>query len=167
MRWVRLWTHFFRTSSPTPEELTKDDFLACCFLLHFNPVEIERRDPTSEELADAKIAVVDIGHEHESEQGNFDHHQFPKEHPPTCSLSLVLQHYDLYDDAKRFCEWVDALEWLDTRGAIATSKHLNMSFEALRAFKLSNRRYPAAHVQRPREIRKGHYALGAYAHDRK
>jgi hypothetical protein len=111
----------------------KDDFLACCFLLHWNPVVIERRDPTDDEIAAKNTAVVDIGHVHDPESGNFDHHQFPREHVPTCSLSLVLQAYDLYDDARLFCEWLDTLEWFDSRGAVSTAKHLDMSFEALRA----------------------------------
>ncbi len=134
----------------------KDDFLACCLLLAQNPCCIERRNPAPEELADPEIAVVDIGHEHDAAKGNFDHHQFPRDHPPTCSLSLVLQHMELYEDAKAFCDWLEPAEWLDTRGAIETAKWLNISRDALA--KLNSpidvtllRRFAAAKAHQPSE----------------
>ncbi len=110
----------------------KDELLACAVLLHFHPVEILRRDPAQNELEDPRIVVIDIGHEHAPEKSNFDHHQFPKDHVPTCSLSLVLQHVGLYEDARRFCDWMETLEWFDSKGAISTAKWLGTSFENLR-----------------------------------
>lgn len=110
----------------------KDELLACAVILHFHPVSIYRRDPVAEELENPDIAVIDIGHLHQPEFSNFDHHQFPKEHVPTCSLSLVLQHLGLYEDAKHFCEWMETLEWFDSKGAIATSKWLHTTHENLR-----------------------------------
>ena len=50
--------------------------------------------------------VVDVGGEHDPERGNFDHHQFPRDHDPVCALSLVLQDLGLYEDARNFCEWL-------------------------------------------------------------
>lgn len=55
---------------------------------------------------------------------NFDHHQFPADHPPICALSLVLQHLGLYDDARQFCDWLEPAEWFDTRGPNATAHWL-------------------------------------------
>ena len=52
----------------------KDDFLACSLLVARHGVPIFRRDPSEEELADPTIAVVDVGHFHEPEKNNFDHH---------------------------------------------------------------------------------------------
>lgn len=109
----------------------KDDFLACCLLLARHSIPIERRNPKPEDMQDPTVAVVDIGHEHNATKGNFDHHQFAKDHPPTCSLSLVLQHMDLYEDARAFCDWLEPAEWLDTRGAIETSKWMGISRDAL------------------------------------
>ncbi len=94
----------------------KDDLLATALLLAKYPVPVDRRDPTEAELADAAVAVVDIGGRHDPERLNFDHHQFPREHEPTCALSLVLQAFGLYADARRFCEWLEMTEWLDCRG---------------------------------------------------
>ncbi|MCX6951127.1 MAG: hypothetical protein NTV51_02930, partial [Verrucomicrobia bacterium] len=54
-----------------------------------------------------------------------------KDHPPTCSLSLVLQHLGIYDDARQFCDWLETAEWFDCRGPISTAKWLGVSAEAL------------------------------------
>lgn len=104
----------------------KDDLLACCVLLAENPVAIERREPSEADLANPAIAVVDVGDQHAPERGNFDHHQLPREHPPTCSLSLVLQRLGIYEDAKRFCEWLEPAEWFDSRGANRTAAWLGV-----------------------------------------
>jgi len=104
----------------------KDEFLACAALLTEHPVTIERRDPTPEDLANPAIAVIDIGHEHIPEKSNYDHHQFPADQTPTCSLSLVLQQMGLYEDARSFCDWLEVAEWLDCRGAAKTAAWLGV-----------------------------------------
>ena len=102
----------------------KDDFLACSLLLNFWPVTVLRRDPTDEELEDPTVCVVDIGHRHEPAKMNFDHHQFSNEHPPTCSLSLALQHLKLYEDAKQFCAWLEPAEFFDCLGGRETARRI-------------------------------------------
>ena len=102
----------------------KDEFLACSVLLALHPVPLVRREPTPEDLANPAICVVDVGHQHEPALHNFDHHQLPKDHPPTCSLSLVLQHLELYQDARQFCEWLEVAEWFDCRGLVSTAQWL-------------------------------------------
>lgn len=109
----------------------KDEFLACSVLLALHPVPVVRREPTPEDLANPAICVVDVGHAHEPARNNFDHHQLPKDHPPTCSLSLVLQHLDLYADARQFCEWLEPAEWFDCRGLVGTGKWLGVASEIL------------------------------------
>lgn len=104
----------------------KDDFLACCLMIAENAIPIYRRDPTDEELRDPEVCVIDIGHKHEPEKLNFDHHQFDSDHPPTCALTLVLQHLGIYEDARAFCPWLETAEWLDSRGARNTAKWLNI-----------------------------------------
>ncbi len=134
----------------------KDEFLACCLLLAEHPVRIVRREPTAEDLADLATAVIDVGHEHEPERGNFDHHQFPKDHPPVCALSLVLQHLGVYKDAREFCDWLEPVEWFDTRGPLETARWLGVQRETL--FKLNSpidttllRRFGAAAQLEPGE----------------
>jgi len=102
----------------------KDDLLACCVLLADSPAQVERREPTHEDLNSAEVAVVDIGDQHEPAKFNFDHHQFPREQTPTCALSLVMQKLGLYEDAKRFCDWLETSEWLDCRGPVNTADWL-------------------------------------------
>ena len=116
----------FETILTHPGGSHKDELLACCVLLAVKPVAIVRREPTADDLADAAVCVVDVGDEHAPERNNFDHHQFPKDHPPTCSLSLVLQHLGLYEDAKQFCEWLEPAEWFDSRGPGRTAEWLGV-----------------------------------------
>jgi hypothetical protein len=111
----------------------KDDFLACSLLAHLHGVPIQRREPTDEDLADATICVVDVGGVHDDELNNFDHHQFPRDAPPLCALSLVLQSLGLYEDALSFCAWLRPAEWLDTLGPNEAAKLMEIPREALAA----------------------------------
>lgn len=109
----------------------KDDFLACSVLLSNHPVSIFRRDPTEQELEDPEVAVVDIGHQHDPELNNFDHHQLPRDHEPTCALSLVLQKFEIYEDTKEFCSWLETTEWFDCRGPHDTAEWLGVDRDAM------------------------------------
>lgn len=108
-----------------------DEFLACSVLLTLHSVPILRREPAPEDLANPAVCVVDVGGRHEPELHNFDHHQFPPDHPPACSLSLVLQHLGLYEDARLFCDWLETTERFDSRGPIHTAKWLGVTMDAL------------------------------------
>lgn len=110
----------------------KDDLLACSVLVAEHPgAVIVRRDPTPEELGDPSVAIVDVGGSHDASLSNFDHHQFPREHPPTCALSLVLGGLGLYEDALRFCDWLETAEWFDSRGPKRTAEWLGAPREAV------------------------------------
>ena len=117
-RFTKILTH--------PGSSHKDEFLACCLLIAGNEVPILRREPSQEDLDDPATAVVDVGGEHSPERGNFDHHQFPKDHPPICSLSLVLMEMGLYEDAQQYCDWLEVAEWFDTRGPQETAAWLGV-----------------------------------------
>ena len=121
----------FETILTHPGSAHKDEFLACSVLLALHPVPIVRREPTPADLATAATCVVDVGDRHEPALNNFDHHQLPKDHPPTCSLSLVLQKLGLYDDARQFCDWLETAEWFDCRGPLSTAKWLSVAPETL------------------------------------
>ena len=109
----------------------KDEFLACCVLLARHPVPVERREPTEADLDAPEVCVIDVGHRHEPALNNFDHHQLPRDLPPTCALSLILQHLRLYGDAREFCEWLEATEWFDCRGPVDTAKWLGVERSVL------------------------------------
>jgi hypothetical protein len=108
-----------------------DEFLACSVLVAVQAAPIARREPSDDDLTRSDVCVVDVGHRHDPALLNFDHHQLPKDHPPTCALSLVLQHLGLYDDARQFCDWLEAVEWFDTRGPVLTAKWLGITADAL------------------------------------
>lgn len=114
-----------------PGSSHKDEFLACCLLVAVNDAPIYRREPNQEDLDNAQMAVVDVGGEHDPARGNFDHHQFPKDHPPTCSLSLILMDLELYEDARQYCDWLEVAEWFDTRGPVETAAWLGVERELL------------------------------------
>jgi hypothetical protein len=104
----------------------KDELLAVCLLVATHGVPVLRRDPTDEELDDPQVAVVDIGGSDDASKSNFDHHQYPREHEPTCALSLVLRHLGLYEDALRFLDWLEPAEWLDSRGPNQAARWLGV-----------------------------------------
>ena len=109
----------------------KDEFLACSVLLAQTPGSILRREPTDEDLSDPQVLVVDVGGRLEPELGNFDHHQFPRDADPTCSLSLVLQKLGLYEDAREFCPWLETVEWFDCRGPNDTADWLGIDRDTM------------------------------------
>lgn len=109
----------------------KDDFLACSLLAHIHGVPIQRREPCDEDLANVESCVVDVGGVHDPMLNNFDHHQFPRDAPPLCALSLVLQSMGLYEDALSFCSWLRPAEWLDTLGPNETAKLMEIPRTAL------------------------------------
>ncbi len=121
----------FATILTHPGGAHADEFLACSLLLTLHPAPIVRREPSTNDLDDPAVCVVDVGHRHEPARNNFDHHQLPKDHPPTCALSLVLQHLGLYDDARQFCDWLETTEWFDTRGPIGTAQWLGTTPDIL------------------------------------
>ncbi|MEN9841598.1 MAG: hypothetical protein RL376_1398 [Verrucomicrobiota bacterium] len=116
----------FTTILTHPGSAHKDEFLACCVLIALAPAPILRREPTEGDLADPSVLVLDVGHRHEPELNNFDHHQFPRDQVPTCSISLILQHMGLYEDACAFCDWLEPAEWFDCRGPNETARWLGV-----------------------------------------
>lgn len=109
----------------------KDEFLACCVLLAKDSVSILRQEATDQELEDPEVVVVDVGHRHEPQLNNFDHHQFPRDDEPTCSLSLVLSKLGIYEDARSFCPWLEVAEWFDCRGPNDTADWLGLDREVV------------------------------------
>lgn len=134
----------------------KDDFLACALLIAESSVPIFRREPERSDLEDVETAVVDVGHEWDESKRNFDHHQFPRDAEPLCALSLVLKHLGLYDETRKFCDWLEVAEQMDTRGPNDTAKWLGIERDAMA--KLNSpiditllRRFAASNIHRPDE----------------
>lgn len=115
-----------------PGSAHKDEFLACCLYLSEQAVPIIRREFRPEDLENPGIVLIDVGLEHQPDGLNFDHHQLSREHPPTCSVSLVLQKMGLYEDARNFCDWLEPTEWFDSRGLVETARWLGTEIKVLR-----------------------------------
>lgn len=109
----------------------KDEVLAVCVLAAKFGAPVVRGEPTQEQLDDPGVVVVDVGGVHDPARMNFDHHHFPREHPPTCALSLVLDHFGLYEDGLRFCDWLETAEWFDSRGPTKTATWLEVPRRAI------------------------------------
>lgn len=120
-----------RTILTHPGGAHKDEVLAVCVLAAQYGAPIVRREPTAEELQDPSVAIVDIGGVHDPALSNFDHHHFPREHEPTCALSLVLDSMGLYQDALQFCDWLETAEWFDSRGPKKTAEWLGVPRRAI------------------------------------
>ena len=110
-----------------------DDFLSCCVLLSETsdwPV-IYRRDPTSVELDDPTVAVVDIGGRYDPGKLNFDHHHFPRNHGAICSLSLVLIRLGVYQEAFDILPWLKVTEIMDSKGPTAGREYVGVTREQM------------------------------------
>jgi GNAT superfamily N-acetyltransferase len=104
----------------------KDDLLAVSVVIARTGAQVFRRDPSPSDLEDPGVAVLDIGGSHDPARSNFDHHQLPADHAPSSALSLVLRDLGLYDDALRFCDWLETAEWFDSRGPNRTAAWLGV-----------------------------------------
>ncbi len=86
---------------------------------------VHRRRPTEEELADPDVWVVDIGLQHQPELRNFDHHQFPRDAPPICALSLVSEHLGLAELLST-SPWYEAQVGIDSKGPVQLARSLGI-----------------------------------------
>lgn len=119
-----------------PGQRHRDDFLAVCWLLGNGAQnhEVFCKEPTEEELNDSEIYVLDIGGRYEPARRNFDHHQFPAAHPPTCALQLLLE-FDLgKDEAHTAFPWLRVTSMIDSKGLGATAKHYGSTVDLCAKF---------------------------------
>jgi hypothetical protein len=114
-----------------PGSAHKDELLACALLLVEHPVPIYRRDPSEDDLANPLTCVIDSGGRHEPYRNNYDHHQFDPKAKPSCSVSLIFEALGLYEDALKFLDWVEPIEWFDCRGPGNTAEWLGVDRRAL------------------------------------
>ena len=110
-----------------------DDLLSVGLVLALDEevTEVERRDPSEQELADPEVWVLDVGFSSDAELLNFDHHQFPKGERECC-FSLLAKHFKLDADLKHI-GWYNALVTMDALGPQAAAKELECSPMAIGA----------------------------------
>lgn len=122
-----------KTAITHPGAAHRDEFMALCLLIAAGKIsKILRRDPTPAELEDPNIYVVDVGLRHEPSKLNFDHHQFDRDHAPTCAITLVLEHLGIdLVQARSIWGWLEFSEKMDSKGPFATAAQLGMTPDAL------------------------------------
>ena len=123
----------------------RDEWLGCALILGrlleqgIRPSalpSIERREPTSADLADSGVWVLDIGGVHDADKGNFDHHQFTIEDTskhPRCTFSLILEYLGCIDDMASLLPWVSYSAAADCLGREQAAATLGIPAEAVSA----------------------------------
>ena len=112
-----------------------DDFLSACVFFAQGGVRVERREPTSDELASPEVVVLDVGGSYDPDLSNYDHHQFPREHEAECALSLYvrglsweeLSVYEAFSDLP----WFRTLRVMDSKGPFQLAKELGTTTDVV------------------------------------
>jgi len=89
---------------------------------------IERKpEPNAAELVDPDCYVLDFGRRHEPALLNFDHHQFAPDEAPRCTITLILEHAGLLEQARTFWPSLPRVELYDVRGPDAVALAYGLS----------------------------------------
>lgn len=121
-----------RTIVTHPGGAHRDEFMAVAFLLALAPgASVYRRDPGAADMADQTTAVVDVGGKHDPAFLLFDHHHLPRDHAPTCALTLVLDRMGLLPEARKAFLWFEYSEMMDSKGPLATAKWMGTNIDWL------------------------------------
>jgi hypothetical protein len=94
---------------------------------------IERRNPTTAEMDDPRVLVVDTGLQYDRSKGNLDHHQeISQDSAPGCAITKVLEYLgeDL-EVARKAWRWFEATEVVDSKGPKALANFLAMPDDAV------------------------------------
>lgn len=79
----------------------------------FGITKVFRREPTTEELEDPDVLVVDVGRQFNPTWGNFDHHQLPRG-TKECALSLMAKWFEVPHELVRdLCGEDEAMTFKD------------------------------------------------------
>lgn len=112
----------------------RDDLLAVAVVLGLNPMlAVFRRDPTPGDLENPAVVVIDAGQQYDTEMANFDHHQLPRDAPPTSALTLVMARIGLLEAARAAFPWMTFTELADSKGPTVAAKYLGTSMDRYQA----------------------------------
>lgn len=107
-----------------------DDVVAISLALALEgDCKVYRRDPTTEELEDPTVLVLDVGGRLDAATNCYDHHQLDRDAAPACAASLYLaaRHPELLEKFRRFTKWFSAMEFIDSKGPFAYAKAQGLS----------------------------------------
>jgi hypothetical protein len=116
-----------------PGQAHRDEFLSCCLFIATGEADcIERRKSTDADFSNPDRIVLDQGEIWCPEFLNFDHHQFPRDAAPTCSITIVLEYLGIdVEQARKIWGWLEFSELLDSKGPFATAEKLGSNPDAL------------------------------------
>jgi hypothetical protein len=122
-----------------PGAAHQDDVLTTAVALarHTEVDLVERRDPTDEEVLDPEVLVLDTGGRDDPELGVYDHHQFGRDDPAACALSLftrrvIIDGVNLHE-ALSLTLWYPLLTVMDSKGPGAAAKSIGCPVDAFMA----------------------------------
>lgn len=110
-----------------PGPCHRDDLLCMAVMVYCRAVEIERREPTEDELNDPKTLVVDVGGRHDPELNNYDHHQLPRDAEPEWAFGLMLR--GMFPSLAQVFEstnWFATSRMMDSKGPFAVANELGL-----------------------------------------
>lgn len=102
-----------------------DDIMACAIAYAFgvpHDADIERRNPTPEELDDCTVLVLDVGGVHDPARLDFDHHQRSRTDEPKCSFKLLGEWLGADEEMTTLFPWYTAWNYLDVLGPFAAAE---------------------------------------------
>ena len=111
-----------------------DDIMACALAYAFgvpHDAQIERRNPTSEELGDGTTLVLDVGGVHDPARLDFDHHQRSRSEPPKCAFKLLGEWLGVDEELALLFPWYTAWNLVDVLGPFASAKAIGADWKLL------------------------------------
>ncbi len=108
-----------------------DDIMACALAYAFgvpHDAQIERRNPTSVELADVSTLVMDVGGVHDPSRLDFDHHQRPRAEEPKCAFKLLGEWLGVDAELATLFPWYSVWNAIDVLGPFAAARQMGTSW---------------------------------------
>ena len=102
-----------------------DDIMACALAYAFgvpHDAQIERRNPTPEDLDGTSTLVLDVGGVHDPGRLDFDHHQRRRSEPPKCAFKLLGEWLGADDDLVRLFPWYSTWNVVGVLGPFAAAR---------------------------------------------
>lgn len=108
-----------------------DDIMACALAYAYgvpHNVQIDRRNPTLEELDSPAVLVLDVGGVHDPARLDFDHHQRPRTDEPKCAFKLLGEWLGEDETLSRLFPWYSVWNVVDVLGPFAAASSMGTTW---------------------------------------